>query len=91
MVSDVADVNDKQLAGHLAFLMFVGAARADANPEQRTRLRDEIKPMLDGFRETGNPEPTMRKVAEIMGEEWEPSGDWPEQIDLFLGRGSSAG
>ncbi|MBK6556125.1 MAG: hypothetical protein IPG16_02565 [Comamonadaceae bacterium] len=87
----MADVNDKQLAGHLAFLMFVGAARADANPEQRTRLRDEIKPMLDGFRETGNPEPTMRKVAEIMGEEWEPSGDWLEQIDLFLGRGSSDG
>ena len=88
----MADVNDKQLAGHhLAFLMFVGAARADANPEQRTRLRDEIKPMLDGFRETGNPEPTMRKVAEIMGEEWEPSGVWAEQIDLFLGRGSSDG
>ena len=43
-------------SGHLAFVMFVGAARADADPAQRDRLKAEIPPLLEEYVHGGSPE-----------------------------------
>lgn len=72
------------LGGNLAFLMFVGAARADASPDQLAQLRERLPPLLDAYKAEGNPRPTMEAVIDIMGPTWRPQGDWARQIDTFL-------
>lgn len=76
------------LSGHLALVMFVAAARADATHEQRGRLDERLKPLIQSFRADGDPEPLLLKVIEIMGPEWEPSGEWKAWIDSLLSGGA---
>jgi hypothetical protein len=67
-------------------VLFVGAANKDATPEQRTRIKEEALPIL---RDTPDPRDAMAttvlKIAEIMGEEWRPEGEWDEAITNVLG------
>lgn len=64
----------------LALVMLIGSALADAGPEQRVRLREEVTVLLQQFREDGRMKPLIDKVIEIMGPDWRPTGEW----DLFL-------
>lgn len=66
-------------SGHLALVMFIGAARADADPTQRDRLKAEIPPLLEEY--GGSPETVLRQVVEIMGPQWRPTGEWATWID----------
>lgn len=64
----------------LAMLMLIGSALADAEGDQKLRLREEITVLLRQFRDDGRMKPIIDKVIEIMGKEWRPTGEW----DLFL-------
>ena len=70
----------------LLVVMFVGAANKDASPEQRARLKHEALPLL---RDTPDPREAMvnvvLKTAEVMGEDWRPTGEWDEAITNILG------
>jgi hypothetical protein len=68
-------------SGHLALVMFIGAARADADPTQRDRLKAEIPPLLEEYVHEGSPETVLRQVVEIMGPQWRPTGEWATWID----------
>lgn len=68
-------------SGHLALVMFIGAARADADPTQRDRLKAEIPPLLEEYGDGGSPETVLRQVVEIMGPQWRPTGEWATWID----------
>jgi translation elongation factor EF-Tu-like GTPase len=68
------------LAKMLRFVVYVSAARADADPEQLQRLRTEVPPLLDQLRADGQTLPVVNRVREIMGPEWQPTGDWARQI-----------
>lgn len=76
----------------MVVLMFVGAANADATPEQRARLRDEVLPPL---RDESIPARdayvrAARVVVDVMGPEWRPAGEWDEWITALLGEASCA-
>jgi hypothetical protein len=74
-------------AGWLAFLMFVGAAKADATPEQAARLKSAVQPMIADLRAGGDPRPILAAVIEAMGPEWTPSGEWRAWIDSLTKEG----
>ena len=64
-----------------SLVMFIGAARADADPTQRDRLKAEIPPLLEEYVHGGSPETVLRRVVEIMGPQWRPTGEWATWID----------
>ena len=69
------------MVAYLVFTLYVGAARADASPEQLARLRSEFVPMLKGFREgTIDKKEMLTKVDEIMGKDWHVPEPWSTQI-----------
>ena len=57
-------------AGWLAFVMLIGAAKADASPEQAVLLRDAVQPLIDDMRSGGSPIKRIRV-----------SGPWREVPD----------
>lgn len=71
------------VAKTLGFTLYIGAARADATPEQVDRLKTGVMSELDLYRRTGDDRPIRKKILEIMGENWEPSGDWKRTIDAL--------
>lgn len=85
-------MSNRTFAGWLSFTLYFGAAMNDATLEQRTRFNAEIPPLLKRMR-ANDPavwKPAavkmMTTVSEIMGPDWEPQGDWKNQIDILLGR-----
>jgi hypothetical protein len=72
------------LGGSMAFLLFIGAACADATPEQSAQLRERVKPLLGTYRTDGNPRPVLETVLEVMGPDWQPTGEWRAWIDKML-------
>lgn len=67
----------------LGLVLYVGAARADATPEQVEPLRAALSPVLEVYRETGDEQPVRRAVVSVLGEQWEPSGEWKQRIDAL--------
>ena len=55
------------------FGMWVGCAFRQADDERKVRMREEVQPMLESFRVSGDPEPIRAKVREIMGQDWTPA------------------
>lgn len=67
----------------------MGAARADATPSQLVHLRDVLLPALEGhYLETADESEVRLILAQIMGEDWAPTGEWAAQIGLLLVRTS---
>ncbi len=81
------------LGGALALLMFVGAARKDASPEQVARLKAEaLPPLSDKSLDDADAYRTcLETVVEIMGPDWTPGPEWQAQIDTFLNPGVAQG
>lgn len=72
------------LVNFLAFVAYVASARSDATAEQAVGLRCDVLPLLDRYRAGEIPEDVIfRKVEEIMGSDWRPSGDWADQLDVL--------
>jgi hypothetical protein len=80
------------LGGYLGMLLFVGDARAAANPEQRKQLRETILPLT---KELGDPSTSPRRVVQlvrmileetvrIMGPHWELSGEAKQLIGRMV-------
>jgi hypothetical protein len=65
----------------LAFLWYLGAAKADGTPEQREALRTTVTPLIAEFRRTGDTAPIRAAVRSVMGADWAPSGEWAQAID----------
>lgn len=59
------------------FLLWMGAARADANAAQTRALRDEV---LTAFEDGASEPETRRMIRRIMGPRWKPGPDWDRQI-----------
>lgn len=77
-------------SGWLAFVMFIGAAKADATPEQAARLRDAVQPLIDDLRAGGDPTPILAAVVEAMGPDWTPSEEWRVWIDGLTASGGAS-
>lgn len=60
----------------IALTLFLGAARAEATPEQLDRLRELMPPALQSYRRNGDEGPVRAAVAAVLGAGWEPSGEW---------------
>lgn len=73
-----------RLGAHLAFVMFIGAARSDADEQQTSLLRERVLPLLDTFKADGNARPVLDAVLEVMGPDWQPRGEWSDYIDSLL-------
>lgn len=77
-------MNTDDLAGLLAFTVYVAAARSDATREQVAELRRTVLPLLDRFRAREiDQDVIFRQVEEAMGPDWNPSGTWAEQLDAL--------
>lgn len=89
----------KKLGAWMAFIMYVGAARADASPPQLRRLRKEVVPTINKLKgRDAAPEDTkstlieiLKQVQGIMGKEWKPQGEWMRAIDSLLPKGGGHG
>lgn len=76
----------------LAFSLFIGAARSDADPAQLNTLRNHVIPAIrDLKRRDITPEETRRclavvlvRVQTIMGKDWQPQGEWMVAINSML-------
>lgn len=79
-------------AGYLAFTLFFGAAWNDATEERREALRTKIKPLLEESKDKSTSPARGRQLTamiltetqRIMGDGWQPSGQWADQIDKLL-------
>ena len=60
------------LSSLLGITMYVGAARADATPEQLEELRSRLSPFIENRVVEG----IIDVVNEVMGPDWKPSGPW---------------
>lgn len=69
------------MAAALRLLLLVGAARADATPEQLERLRAELPTALRGrYASTGDESEVRALLVKVMDPSWAPSGKWAEQL-----------
>lgn len=67
----------------LRFVLFVGAAMNDATPEQREVLDKKVRPLLEFYRSTGREAAVRIVIRDVLGQDWQPSGDFKKQIDLL--------
>jgi hypothetical protein len=68
------------LADGLAFTLWVGAANADATPEQRRRIQDSIPIALEHYVVDGDEMPVRTIIQIVMGPDWKPTGEWADFI-----------
>lgn len=69
----------------LVVVMFVGAANADATPEQREQLKEAITPLRDQDLTASEAyKAVVYGVADVMGPHWRPRGEWEEWITALL-------
>jgi hypothetical protein len=74
------------LAESLRLVLLVGAARADAAPDQLDALRERIPAAMRGqYVSTGDEAEVRAVLLEVMGHDWKPSGQWAAQIDRLSG------
>lgn len=81
------------MAGYLAFTLFIGAARADADFDQLARLRAEVMPVIERLAAPKLPVAEQRKLMyivgtrlqDIMGKDWQPRDEWWSQIQALIG------
>lgn len=81
----------------LCFALYFGAAVHDADSVQRAALHRDVPPLIARLR-SRDPDvwrpavPAMFKLLqEIMGQQWQPTGDWARQIDLLMPVGEGLG
>lgn len=69
-MSATTDIGDT-----LAFIARIAAARRDATPTQLDDMQRLLVPQLIAMRATRNTTGAKTILAEIMGPDWQPSGD----------------
>lgn len=65
----------------LILVAYIAAARFVADPDQAEELKARVLPALERYRryEIGEPE-ILELVDQIMGPDWQPTGEWAEQL-----------
>jgi hypothetical protein len=74
-------------SGAIRLLLVIQAALADMTPPQRERMRKRMSPLIDHLRETGDPSPIRRLIREILGPDWQPTGEAAEWIQSMTDHG----
>ncbi|AVO25166.1 hypothetical protein KHQ84_gp176 [Rhodococcus phage Finch] len=76
------NVDAKSLAKSMKIVLTVGAAQQEATPEQREQLKTRLLPYVqsDAYVKLGREEPIWAMLADIMGRDWKPSGEWAEHL-----------
>lgn len=65
----------------LAFVYVVGAARQDAEDQHKGEaLKSAITPLLAQFKKDGQARPVFDAIRSVLGEDWEPTGEWAAAI-----------
>lgn len=66
----------------VGFAYTVAAARQDATPHQLTQLRKRIVPLLKSNPRllVSDPQRLTDELADIMGPDWKPSGQWAQGV-----------
>lgn len=77
----VDEKQSKALAAGLALTYVVGAARQDAEAQHKgIALRAAVTPLLARFKKDGDAGPLLAAIAQVLGEDWEPTGKWAAAI-----------
>jgi hypothetical protein len=71
------------VAAVMRFLLTIQAALNDATPAQRERMRKRMPPLIEKMRETGETAPIRRLIREVLGPDWQPTGDAAEWIEAM--------
>ena len=73
------------VARSIVVLVLMSAALSDCSGHQAAQLREEMRPVLDRYRE-GDAElvDTARVVQHVMGPDWEPTGERGDYLRLML-------
>lgn len=76
------NVDAKSIAKSMKVVLTVGAAQADATPEQREQLQLRLVPYVqsNAYIKLGREEPIWAIIKDIMGRDWTPSGEWAERL-----------
>jgi hypothetical protein len=70
----------------LGLVLYFGAARYDASPEQVEALREQVLPLMRSvYLPTGNEKPVLDGIRAVMGEGWLPNEEWRAKL-AALGR-----
>lgn len=73
------------LAGYMAFIVYMNAAITDADELRRVQLRKEIRPLLDEWQHNPKIFPVIiTKIQEIMGDEWVMEEEHKRSIEQLL-------
>lgn len=84
-------MSSSALGGYVAFVLFMGAAYNDAFEWQRKAIRDECSDHLQRMKSKDPAEgkqamvDTLETVQKIMGQDWQPQGEWMTTIQNMLG------
>lgn len=78
-------------------MLFVSAARADANPNQVEAMRRRVTPKLETLKRRDLTKEqvrwllssTLQTTQDIMGKDWRPSTEWLTAINAMIGSGES--
>lgn len=78
--------------GYLALTLYMGAAFAEANGDQKRLMRTNLQPMIQRMREEANDDVQWRlavqslliRVQQVMGENWRPKGEAGDYIRRLL-------
>lgn len=76
---------EQVLAKVMTFIYVLSAARHDATPAQLAELREHVVPEVKKFRVTGDPAPVVKRIREIMGADWQPTGEFGDAARNPLG------
>jgi hypothetical protein len=79
----VSDPSDEIVNG-LRLALYSGAARADATPEQLSRLQvPELILLLEEYKIDGDTAPVEQFIQKAMGLDWKPSGPWAGYLEAL--------
>lgn len=81
----VDEKQSKALAAGLALTYVVGAARQDADAQHKgIALRAAVMPVLAQFKKDGQARPVVEAIQSVLGQDWEPTGEWAAAIENLL-------
>jgi hypothetical protein len=82
------------LGGWMAFILFVSAARADANAKQTEQMRRRVTPKLETLKRKDLTKEqvhwlissTLQTTQDIMGDKWQPNREYLIAINAMIGK-----
>jgi len=77
-------LDTRQMSIAMVQVLIIGAARQDAQHTGRFHeMQSVLVPLLPAYKKDGKFKPLWDAIRGVLGERWEPAGQWAEQIVLM--------